>query len=215
MIRRCCVPRRRASWPTVLRSVGTISSSAPRRRGGFTLVELLVVIAIISIIAGFLVPTLLISREEVYKLECASNLRQIATMAQVYADNRSGFYPLASGDPAPAHESLNLLISSGRNHRSLNPKMFACRTWRGEIAVPDSDGKYELTEDTNSIAWTGRKLATVDAGFALASDKYIRRDDQLSGHIGGMNVVYTDGSVRFVLEEELSDPEGLPEGLVR
>lgn len=100
-------------------------------------------------------------------------------------------------------------IGSGRNYRSLKPKMFACMTWHGETAVPDSDGKYELTEDTTSIAWTGRKLATIDAGFALASDKYSRRDDQLSGHIGGMNVVTTDGSVRFVLEEELSNPEGL------
>ena len=213
MILRCCVPRRRAAWPTVLRSVGTVRSSASRRRGGFTLVELLVVIAIISIIAGFLVPTLLRAREEAYKLECANNLKQIATMAQIYADNRGGFYPLASGDRAPAHESLNILIKSVG--RSLDSELFGCRTWRGGKVVPDSEGRYDLTEDTNPYAYTGRKLATVDAGFALASDKYIRRDDQLSGHLGGMNVVRTDSSVRFVLEEELLDPEGLPEGLVR
>ena len=51
-----------------------------RARQGFTLIELLVVIAIISIIAGFLVPTLLRGRGEAYKAQCLNNLKQLYTV---------------------------------------------------------------------------------------------------------------------------------------
>ena len=51
------------------------------RRGGFTLIELLVVIAIIGIIAGVLLPSLSSGREEAYKVQCSSNLKNCASQA--------------------------------------------------------------------------------------------------------------------------------------
>ena len=58
-----------------------------RGQCGFTLVELLVVIAIISVIAGFLIPTLLKSRAEADKVACQNNLRELAKMGMLYFDD--------------------------------------------------------------------------------------------------------------------------------
>jgi prepilin-type N-terminal cleavage/methylation domain-containing protein/prepilin-type processing-associated H-X9-DG protein len=63
-------------------------TSQPRR--AFTLVELLVVIGIISILIGILLPTLSRARESANRAACLSNLRQIAQMFHIYANNNKG-----------------------------------------------------------------------------------------------------------------------------
>ena len=63
---------------------------APR---GFTLIELLVVIAIIAILAALLFPTLSAARSSARTAVCQSNLKQIGTAVQVYAQDWDGAYP--------------------------------------------------------------------------------------------------------------------------
>ena len=62
------------------------------RNRGFTLIELLVVIAIIAILAAILLPALQQARDRATSTACISNLKQMATMAQTYADDWKGIW---------------------------------------------------------------------------------------------------------------------------
>jgi prepilin-type processing-associated H-X9-DG protein/prepilin-type N-terminal cleavage/methylation domain-containing protein len=83
------------------------SKFAPKRpqRVGFTLVELLVVIGIIALLISILLPTLSRARASARDVQCASNMRQIATSLVNYTiDFDSRFppnYSQAAG-PVPA-----------------------------------------------------------------------------------------------------------------
>ena len=65
------------------------------KRLAFTLVELLVVIGIIALLMSILLPTLSKARESAKKVQCQSNLKQIATAIIMYADANKGCLPWA------------------------------------------------------------------------------------------------------------------------
>ncbi len=64
-----------------------------RRRQGFTLIELLVVIAIIGILAAMLFPVFARARESARKIQCLSNVKNIALAVQMYLTDYDCFPP--------------------------------------------------------------------------------------------------------------------------
>lgn len=197
-------------------------SSRQVSKQGFTLIELLVVIAIISIIAGFLVPTLLKGRGEAYKVQCANNLKQIHTLATTYSGKKGmNAFPLGDGAQPPAHTSLQKLVDY---EEGLQPKLFCCPEGEATPAAAE-EGKFVLEAENLSYAWVARRVKNTATGKALSSDKYHdgyedegASEEGHSGHKKGLNVVMTDGSISFVedTDEEIIDQQTkLPKGLTR
>ena len=61
---------------------------------GFTLIELLVVIAIVAIVAAILLPTLASAKSRAFRVQCASNQRQIGVALKVYNGDNADLVPL-------------------------------------------------------------------------------------------------------------------------
>jgi prepilin-type N-terminal cleavage/methylation domain-containing protein len=81
------------------------------RRGivAFTLTELLVVIAIIGILAALLLPTLGRGKAYAWRTQCASNLKQLGTVIQLYADDHGDHLP------GPAWQGLYHIYDDSEN----------------------------------------------------------------------------------------------------
>jgi prepilin-type N-terminal cleavage/methylation domain-containing protein/prepilin-type processing-associated H-X9-DG protein len=65
----------------------------PRRLKAFTLIELLVVIAIIAILAAMLFPVFARARESARKIQCLSNVKNLAMAVQIYLSDYDAFPP--------------------------------------------------------------------------------------------------------------------------
>mgnify|MGYP001204659755 CR=1 FL=1 len=62
-----------------------------QRHNGFTLIELLVVISIVSLLMAILLPALAKAKEAGRKIQCASIMRQIGVVEQVYASSNNDY----------------------------------------------------------------------------------------------------------------------------
>ena len=75
-------------------------SPHPPRRAAFTLVELLVVIGIIALLISVLLPALSGATKRAKGVACASNMRQVGIMLQLYQNaNRGWLYPVGPDAP--------------------------------------------------------------------------------------------------------------------
>jgi prepilin-type N-terminal cleavage/methylation domain-containing protein/prepilin-type processing-associated H-X9-DG protein len=65
-------------------------------RQAFTLIELLVVIAIIAILAAMLLPALASAKQKAVRIACMNNLKQMTIFCQIYTDENSEKFPVAT-----------------------------------------------------------------------------------------------------------------------
>ena len=106
----------------MLRSDRAVILFDRRAVAAFTLVELLVVIGILAVLMGILLPALNVARQHANGTRCASNLRQIATGWQMYANANRGM--ICPGRPPEFPPPSNNLYHVG-NGEFYRPRWFA------------------------------------------------------------------------------------------
>ena len=127
---------------------------------GFTLIELLTVIAIIGILAAIIIPTVGTVREKAQRTVDASNLREIAKAAMIYAGDNNDRLP----DPA-ALQQQGLLTAPSAAY--LWPAILARN---GMLSDPTfyfakNDPLFNGTYPDAIIAKTDATRSTLDATF--------------------------------------------------
>ena len=96
-----------------------------RLRRGFTLIELLVVIAIIAILAAMLFPVFARARESARKIQCLSNVKNIAIAFQMYLSDYDKFPPSDHNAADEAYFVTEPGEGGGGDHPDCNHKTHA------------------------------------------------------------------------------------------
>jgi len=113
----------------------------------FTLIELLIVIGIIAILASLLLPSLSKAKDASKRIGCASNMKQIATAAGMYANDWNDYIPQAPGasdeyncwdEQLADYLNYRWTDYGGANRTSWGPAVFHCPS--GIIADTNSAG---------------------------------------------------------------------------
>lgn len=205
-------------------------NSSPRSRtSAFTLIELLVVIAIIAVLAGLILAALGRSREQTNRTSCLSNLRQLHSLASHFASENDGSLPIGyrlgqkQFNTTLYAASLNQYVLLGKILATGNvkdPRGFFCPSERDPTqAYNTKDNPWPIQAGKNLQGGYGTnplvdwgtsefpenpaKLNNLDR-IPLIADGVGMPSRVDSRHKDGVNVIYTDGSGRWVPREKFN-----------
>jgi len=169
------------------------------------LVELLVVGAIVGLLAAWLLPALTRTRERARVTVCISNLRQIGQAALLYYDDHAALpaenypgYLLWNGEDYVLYGRLLQRNGRGLARAFFCPSSSEFRPDASETGVQNLGVTGKITAGayyTRSPLQGGPTRMPTETR-ALVADWY----DGVTGqgnHKGGVDVLYSDGSVRF------------------
>lgn len=194
-------------------------AAGSRGARGFTLIELLVVIAIVAVLASILFPAFAAGKRRAAQTQCLSNLKQLITAWQMYADDNGGracpSYYFAEGRMVSwdfttwpggwSHGLLGPYHGSGEIHRCPS---FAGQGWDrpftgyaynasyiGGDAVRSGDGSIFIRRPAllSEIADPAGTAVFADAGFGnpVSAHNFLRApSDRTSG-------TFRNGTVHF------------------
>jgi prepilin-type processing-associated H-X9-DG protein len=171
------------------------------RTSAFTLVELLTSITIIAMLIGLMVPQVGKFMDKAKSTKCMSNLRQIGTAANLYANDNDGRFPMIESMP-----SNEVYTDPSINAKPLFETLEPYGLTQASLRCPsDIGGPNFFAKEGSSYQWRNM----IDDELASAPKTYGRRGvrvmrsawlviatDFESVHGGRSNRLYADGHVR-------------------
>ena len=210
----------------------------PRAHSAFTLIELLTVIAIIGVLAAIIIPTVGKVRETAQRTVDASNLREIAKAAMIFAADNNDRLP----DPLAASAQTN--IDAGSNYfrwigllgraGALNDAAFYFSrndplfdgAAPASVIDPDDANHRQVTADleqkTPSFEFVGGLKMTDPATTPIAFTRGLTAQgtwdrDRGVYHQDGGHIVFLGGNVQFyqTVDNRLTNTLGKPTNDIR
>jgi hypothetical protein len=155
-------------------------------------------ILFLPIMAGFMIPTMMMARGKAEMVKCQSNLREIQNLGLLFADTGNNrFYPWSEKGGIA---SLQVLVDSTEG---LRPGMFICPASRDDEMAERVDGKFQLDVQHCSydmVPWRLSPSDEADSIFAFDREPWHRGSGRQ-----GRNVVFIDSSVEFMTEDQFED----------
>lgn len=204
------------------------------KRRGFTLIELLVVIAIIAILAAILFPVFARARENARRSSCASNMKQLGLGFAQYNQDYDSRYPGAgnyqkwtagnghwvagagklAGDAAPYTPTGAVAdVTAGSLYSyTKSAQVYVCPSTQDNKAKGLSYSmncglgflKESAIDQTSQIVVLIDEDKTLNDGFMWTDNTAV--DELTQNHLGGGNLLYADGHVKFIQYSRFPQP---------